>query len=241
MKSILQDVLDSLGQDYPVQSINVYSHSIVVVSHHAGMASTVLSNRPHGEELVAQAGNLLGKSALQLATMSTSANPLEAGIGLAIINSLLEPPLENQRSINAFRVLEEQGKGKKIALIGHFPFIPRLQKVAKALWVIDLDPAEGEFSPQDAPHLLPQAEVLAMTANTLITQAAEGYLALCNPAAFKIMLGPSTPLSPILFRHGLDALAGVHILDVEMVQRFLSQGASFSQLEGVEKVTLSKE
>ncbi len=74
-----------------------------------------------------------------------------------------------------------------------------------------------------------------MTANTLITQAAEGYLALCNPAAFKIMLGPSTPLSPILFRHGLDALAGVRILDVEMVQRFLSQGASFSQLEALRK------
>jgi len=241
MKPILQDLLDHLREDYPVKNIGVYAHSILVTSRFSGMASTILSSQPHAEELVAQAGSLLKKTALQLAALCTSSNSLEAGIGLATINSLLEPPPTNLRSVNVANVLEEKGKGKKIVLIGHFPFIPRLKKIAEILWVIDLNPAAGEFSPSDAPHFLPQADIVAMTANTLITNAAERYISLCSSAALKVMLGPSTPMSPILFEHGLDILAGVRITDVDTVQRFLSQGASFSQVHGVEKITLTKE
>lgn len=239
MKPILQDILDHLREDYPVKNMGVYTHSILVTSRFSGMASTILSSQPHAEEQISQAGDLLENTALQLAAMCTSTNSLEAGIGLAAINSLLEPPPTNLHSINVANVLEEKGKGKKIALIGHFPFIPRLARIAEALWVIDLNPVAGEFSPSDAPHLLPQADIVAMTANTLITNAAEEYIGLCNPAALKIMLGPSTPMSPILFEHGLDILAGIRITDVDTVQRFLSQGASFSQMQGVEKITLS--
>ncbi|MGV8026859.1 MAG: Rossmann-like domain-containing protein [Anaerolineaceae bacterium] len=240
MKPILQDLLDHLREDHPVKNIGVYAHSILVTSRFSGMASTILSSQPHAEEQISQAGDLLKKTALQLAVLCTSTNSLEAGIGLAAINSLIEPPSMNLQSINVAGVLEEKGQGKKIVLIGHFPFIPRLQKIAKALWVIDLNPAAGEFSPSDAPRFLPQADIVAMTANTLITHAAEEYISLCNPAALKIMLGPSTPMSPILFEHGLDILAGIRITDVDMVQRFLSQGASFSQVRGAEKITLSK-
>lgn len=240
MKSILQDVLNHLTKDYPVKNIGVYSHSILVTSRFSGMASTVLSDQPHGEELVPEAGYLLEKSALQLAASCTSQNSLEAGIGLAAINSLLEIPQGNVRSGNVVQILEKQGKGKKIALIGHFPFISRLKQTAKDVWVIDFNPAPGEFHPDDAPRLLPQADIIAMTANTLITKMAEDYLTQCNPSALKIMLGPSTPMSATLFEHGLDILAGVRVTDPDLVQCFLSQGASFSQLQGVEKITLFK-
>jgi len=240
MKPILQDLLDHFREDYPVKNIGVFTHSILVTSRFSGMASTILSSQPHGEELVAQAGDLLKKNALQLAAMSVSKNSLEAGIGLAAINSLIEPPQNNLHALNVANLLEEKGKEKKIALIGHFPFIPRLVKVAEAVWVIDLNPAAGEFSPCDAPRLLPQADIVALTANTLITNAAEEYINLCNPTALKIMLGPSTPMSPILFEHGLDILAGIRIIDADLVQLFLSQGAAFSQVKGIEKITLTR-
>ena len=105
--------------------------------------------------------------------------------------------------------------------------------------MIDLQPAEDEFGPEQAAQILPEADILAMTGNTLITKAAEDYLAMCRPDALKIMMGPSTPMTPVLFEHGLDILAGVRVVDPSLVYRYISQGAAFSQVQGIEKITLS--
>ncbi len=240
MKPILQNLLDHLQEDYPVKRIEICAHSTLVTSRFSGMASTIIGSQPHGEELVSQAGYLLQKTALELAAFSLSGNTLEAGIGLATINSLIDPPPVNSEKINVADLLAEKGKERKIVLIGHFPFIPKLKRVADTVWVIDLNPGEGEFSPSDAPRLLPEADIVAMTANTLITNAAEEYIRLCKSTALKIMMGPSTPMTPLLFDHGLDILAGVRITDADLVHRFIAQGASFSQVRGVEKLTLLK-
>ncbi len=211
----------------------------MVTSRISGLASTIVGCGPHGEQLVSEAGNLSEKSALKLAALCLSENTLEAGIGLAAVNSLIEPIQQNQQSLNVADVLADKGKGKRIAIIGHFPFIPKLKGIARKIWVIDLQPGEGEFSPTDAEQILPQADILAMTANTLINKAAENYLAMCRPDALKIMMGPSTPMTPILFEHGLDILAGVRVTDPTLVYQYISQGAAFSQVRGVEKITLS--
>ena len=238
MNKILQDILDHLPEDHPVKSINVYVHWILVESHHCGMASTVPGDLPHGENHVTQAGYLLEKSALELASMSCSNNTLEAGIGLAAINSLIEPPQDHLKKENVVQILKEHSRGKKVAIIGHFPFAPKLKEIAKTIWVFDLRPSEGDLSPEKAPDILPQADVVAMTANTLITKAAEGYLDLCSPSALKIMMGPSTPMTPLLFKHGFDVLAGTRITNLELARQYISQGASYSQVRGAEKLTL---
>lgn len=237
--TILEHVLATLKQDYPVSQIEVSAHWTLVTSRSSGLASTITGCGPHGEQLVQQAGELLERSALELAALCLSENTLEAAIGLAAVNSLIEPPLQNRRVINVADVLAERGSGKCIAMIGHFPFIPKLRGIAKEIWVIDLQPAEGEFSPAQAAQILPKADVLAMTGNTLINKAAEDYLAMCRPDALKIMMGPSTPMTPVLFEHGLDILAGVQVVDPTLVHRYISQGATFSQVRGIEKITLS--
>ncbi len=160
MKPILQNLLDHLQEDYPVKRIEVCAHSTLVTSRFSGMASTIIGSQPHGEELVSQAGYLLQKTALELAAFSLSGNTLEAGIGLATINSLIDPPPVNSEKINVADLLAEKGKERKIVLIGHFPFIPKLKRVADTVWVIDLNPGEGEFSPSDAPRLLPEADIV---------------------------------------------------------------------------------
>jgi len=237
--TILKHVLSTLKQDHSVSQIEVCAHWTLVTSHFGGLASTIVGCGPHGEQLVHRAGNLLENSALKLAELCLSDNTLEAGIGVAALNSLIEPPLKNRQIINVADVLTEKGKGKCIAMIGHFPFIPKLKRIAKEMWVIDLQPAEGEFCPEEAENILPKADILAMTANTLINKAAENYLAMCRPDALKIMMGPSTPMTPILFEHGLDILAGVRVVDQPLVHQYISQGAAFSQVRGIEKITLS--
>jgi uncharacterized protein (DUF4213/DUF364 family) len=54
------------------------------------------------------------------------------------------------------------------------------------------------------------------------------------------MLGPSTPLSPVLFDYGFDALSGSIVIDRDKVINCISQGANFRQVKGVRKVTLRR-
>ena len=128
-------------------------------------------------------------------------------------------------------------------MVGHFPFIPRLRERVGRLWVLEQRP-HGEDLPADAAsEVIPQADVLAITGTSLINQTFEGLMALRRPGALVLLLGPTTPLSPILFDHGVHLLSGAVVEDIDMVLRAVSQGANFRQVhrQGVRLVTIRKE
>lgn len=237
---IIEQILASISTDASVRSVLVGAHWTVVCSRGCGMASTITGGKPHGEERVRQAGQLHTQSARQLAELARSDTPLEASIGVAAINSLLEVDLSQAVELNAAAVLCERGAGKKVALVGHFPFIPKLREVASALWVIEQHPSPGEHRPEDAAELLPQADVVALTASALINQTMDYLLGLCNREALVVVLGPSTPLSPVWFERGVDILSGSIVLDEESAIRTVGQGATFQQVQGVKRVTLQQ-
>jgi uncharacterized protein (DUF4213/DUF364 family) len=109
-------------------------------------------------------GRLHLKSARELAEYARSDNPLEASLGVAAINSLLDVDERNAVEINAAEVLAGRGRGKNVALVGHFPFIPKLRQTVGQLWVIEKRPSEGEYSAESAADVIPQADVVALTA-----------------------------------------------------------------------------
>jgi uncharacterized protein (DUF4213/DUF364 family) len=79
-----------------------------------------------------------------------------------------------------------------------------------------------------------------MTGTSFINHTAEGLLSLCNKA-FVVMIGPTTPLSPLLFDYGIDALCGSKVTDEDKVIRCISEGATFKQISGVKLLTLIKD
>ncbi len=239
--NILDDLLNGLDIDAPVRSILVGVHWTVVCSRHCGMAATLMDNHVHGHSQVRDVGRLHTKSAGELAEYARSDNPLEASIGIAAINSLLEVDERQAVEINAVDVLIEHSQGKKVALVGHFPFIPRLRPAVGQLWVIEQRPAEGDYPAEAAPDLIPQADVVAITSTALINHTLDGLLRLCRPDALVMMLGPSTPLSPLLFNHGVGILSGSRIVDDAAVLRTVGQGATFQQVNGARLLTLSRD
>jgi uncharacterized protein (DUF4213/DUF364 family) len=56
-----------------------------------------------------------------------------------------------------------------------------------------------------------------------------------------MLLGPTTPLSPILFNHGVTIISGAIVVDEAAVLRTVGQGASFRQVEGVKLLTFIHE
>ena len=140
---ILGDLIQAVSPEINIESVLVGAHWTVVQSHNYGMASTVISYKPHGEERVSDVGQLTQKTAHELANYVFSDNTLEAGIGLAAINSTIIIDENNLEELGASDVLIRKGSGKRISLVGHFPFIPELKKAAKELFVLELFPSEG--------------------------------------------------------------------------------------------------
>ncbi len=238
--NILDDLINSLSVDAPVRSILVGMHWTVVCSRHCGMTSTLMSCKAHGDSQVRDVGLLHNKTARELAEYARSNNPTEASIGLAAINSLLDVDESQAVEMNAFNVLVENGQGKNVALVGHFPFIPRLRAAVGQLWVLEQRPGEGDYPAEAAPNLIPQADVVAITSSSLINHTVDELLTLCRPTALVMMLGPSTPLSSLLFDHGVNILSGSKILDESAVLRTVGQGATFQQVQGVRLLTFRK-
>ncbi|MGD8403769.1 MAG: DUF364 domain-containing protein [Anaerolineales bacterium] len=238
---LLDDLFASLSEDAPIRSILVGTHWVVVCSRFCGMASAMQSKHSHGTPDVHEAGKLHLKSARELAELVYSDSTMEVSIGMAAINSLLEIDESNSVEINAADVLADRGRGKNVALIGHFPFIARLRPSLRELWVIEQHPAEDEYPAEAAPDLLPRADVVAITSSAFINHTMEGLLELCQPEATVMVLGPTTPLSPILFDYGVDILSGTKVLDKAAVLRSVGQGASFKQVEGVKLLTFVRQ
>jgi len=74
-----------------------------------------------------------------------------------------------------------------------------VREVAGRLWVLERRPVEGDLPAEMAAEVLPQADVAAITGTSLINHTFEGLMKLCRPDALVIVLGPTAPLSPVLF------------------------------------------
>ena len=204
------------------------------------MASTVMNNQPHGESIVRDAGCLEQKGGKELAQYLLSTNSLEASIGMAALNSLLESPQQNVVQVNAFKVVAEKGVGKHVAVFGHFPYLEQIRASAKRVSVFELAPCGDEIALDQVPAILPEADVVAITSTSIINHTLDAILPYLNPNAYSVLVGPSTPLCPILFDYGFNLLAGVRIIDEAALRHFIGQASVFRQTKGAELITISK-
>ena len=211
----------------------------------AGLSSTLGgdgdAHHHGGGPPVKDASRLLTYSAGQLAALALSEHLLEASVGLATINALLDVDECDCVDVNAADVIAERGAGRNIAVVGHFPFLGQVRKLAKTMWVLELRPREGDLPATMAAEILPQADVVALTGTSLLNHTFNGLISLCRPDAFVIVLGATTPLSPLLFEVGVNAIAGTLVVDPDAALQAVSQGTTFPQIPGRRLVTLFRE
>ncbi len=239
---ILDDLISTLNFNASVKDIRQGVFHTGVLTRYCGLAATLPQDALRQEPpMVKEPGFLLHRSPIELARLSYSPSILEAVIGMATINSLLEVEENACIELNAAELIMEKGKGKRVAVVGHFPFIPRVITSAKKLWVIEKNPQKGDFGEAEADNLIPKADVVAITGTALTNHTMEHLLGLCSPNAYVIALGDTAPLSTILFDHGLDAISGTRVYDANLALRCVSQGGNFRQIKGVKRLTLMKQ
>jgi len=238
---ILDDLVSTLNTEAKVRDIRMGLFHTAVLTRSCGLAATLPRDALQQEQPSArEPGRLLEKSALELVRMSYSNIILEAAIGMAAINSLLDVNEEKCLELNASELIAEKGKGKKVAIVGHFPFIPRLREIVKELWVIEKNQREDDLPEVEAENIIPQADVVGITGTAFTNHTIEKLLKLCRPQAYVVMLGDTAPLSTVLFDYGIDAISGTRVIDPELALRCVSQGATYRQIKGIRKLTMVK-
>lgn len=205
-----------------------------------GLAATLSGFHEHsGEPQIPQAGTLVGRSTSELVADLQAPNSPQMSLAMATLNALLPPPSTMQAQ-NAMQLIASRGQGKHVVLVGHFPFVDALRSKVGHLSVIDEHPLEGDYPADAAPDILPQANFIAITGMVLMNGTFESLMALCPPGVEVMLLGPSTPLSPVLFEYGIRILAGAWVENTAAVLRTVGQGGNFRQVHhaGVRLLTM---
>jgi uncharacterized protein (DUF4213/DUF364 family) len=242
--TILNELLNTVladSPDLPVQDVLIGLYWTAVTSRATGVASTLAPDPCCLAEEIGGVGHLHECSAHELASLLLSDHMLEVGVGLAALNSLITIPEERCVEINARDLMLERSHGRKVALIGHFGFAKKLREAADEVWVLELEPGPGDLPAEAAPELVPQADVVGLTANTLMNGTFEGLAELFAPGALTVMIGPSTPMCPVLFEYGVEVLAGSQVGDPAALWRYAGQGSSLHRVPGLRRLILARE
>lgn len=243
--TIIDALLAKLGTNAPVRQVLVGTFWTAVVLDtdppHCGLASTLRGETHHEGPPIPQAGRVLEYSGQELAEWLRSSSTLEASIGMAAFNALLEVDEVACTEINAEEVTVERGADRRIAIVGHFPFVERVRRAADTCWVLEQHPHPGDLPAEYADEVLPRTDVVALTGTSLINHTFDDLIDLCRPDAFVILLGASAPLSPVLFDYRVDAVCGTRVVDVPAALQAVSQGATFRQIPGKRLLTMMRE
>jgi uncharacterized protein (DUF4213/DUF364 family) len=187
------------------------------------------------------AGALLESGALELAGLMRSASTLEASIGMAAFNALLDVDESACVEVNAHHIIRQRGAGRRVAIVGHFPFVESVRSVAAHCDVLELDPQSGDLPADQAADVLPKADVVAITGTSIVNHTFDGLVAACSPAAYVVVLGGSAPLTPVLFDFGVDVVAGTVVVDCAAALRTVGQGATFRQIRGKRLLVMARQ
>jgi len=220
------------GRKARVEKVCIGLHWTAVRSRTVGMAHTYKTAR---KVEIEGSGELEGMSAASLARRLLSWEPLEASLGTAALNSLMEPAGE-RGSIN--EIIMDRARGRTVTVIGRFPFNEDVKRVAGKAHFLEMEPEKGELPSHAAERVIPESDMAVISATALINHSLQRLLELAS-GSYAVVLGPSTPMSKVLFKYGADVLAGVRVTDPGAVFRSVAQGAkSFGKLAGIEPVCL---
>ena len=160
-----------------------------------------------------------GLSLKELAQAAKSWNLTEAGFGMAAVNAYYNTP-ERLDSLGAYEPFERYCtngvdlQGKHIGVVGHLNMPPSVYEQAASLRILERNPRPGDYPDSSCDWLLPQCDVVIITASTLVNKTLPRLLEL-SKNAYTILAGPSCPLCPQLLELGIDRIAGLVITDTE--------------------------
>ena len=202
-------------------------------------------------------GGITGDRLRDVAGCVKSWNFIEASIGMAAINCFYNDPEKiamykagsvvkgidgnsDNDEQDAFNALASSAAGKDVAVIGRFPHLESQLSPICRLSVLERNPEPGDYPDSACEYILAGQDMVFITGMTLTNKTLPRLLQLVRPGARVIMVGPSVPISPVLYRYGVTDLDGFCVTDAEKADRLVRRGDNMSIFQCGKKITVSK-
>ena len=170
---------------------------------------------------------LAGRSAEELIEKLQADSPIDAAVGLACINALINRPQPDQLAGDIMEQLS-LGPDDQVGMVGNFqPIVKRIKPTGAKLHIFErIEAPSGNLLPaEDAKRVLPDCSVALITATTLINHTLDDLIEAASPCREVVLLGASTPLCPEAFRQtAVTMISGVTIPEPEPVLQIISEG-----------------
>ena len=226
MWEMYDELVDGISKDAVVDDMAIGAFGAYVRSG-SGVGITSSADATWRELMLAKKS--IGMPLRELAKCVKSWSFEEASLGLAAINAwyndltrLRDLGLNipdtihvEDRSADPFISLQREVKGKKVTIIGHFPYIDQLLAPVCSLSVIEkFNPKDGDYPEQAADYLIPDSDYVFISAYTFVEKSLPRFLKICGKAHVTIV-GSSSPITPILRRYGVNDIAGFAVKNGE--------------------------
>lgn len=203
-----------------------WSRAVVTTELGAGLGAVL-----EGETRPPTAAEALEGAPLRdAAALIRSWNFPEAALGLAAVNAYYNAPEiaraagvplpdarhGEDRVNDPFIMSQNLVRGKKVCVVGHFPYLETLFEPVCDLSIVEWEPEEdGDYPFSAGEALIPESEVVFLSARSLVDKTFPRLLELSRGASHVVLVGPITPLAPLLLEAGIDDLSGFVIREPE--------------------------
>lgn len=229
---IEQALVNSIDIEVEVDKIMVgFNWTMVTAGNYCGIARSP-SRGTEGARTIRPEGGFAGRSLKSIAQMLYSTDALSRSVSLAAINAFYNRPDSDKQAkssmASGFSSIEAPGEG--VVIIGGFRGVTKRLTAAK---IVEREPRPEDVPIDQAAETIANAKTLAITAQTLMNGSLEPLLLASQNVKRRMLIGPSTPLSPTLFDYGLTDLNGMAVYDREAIERFICETGTMIMLDGI--------
>ena len=212
---IERDLAASVDTDLLVDKVLVgLNWTMVYAGEFCGIARSPERGTEGARSILTEAG-FRGRRLKDLAKMICSTDSLSRSMGLAAINAFWNRPVENSEK-SGFSRFDPPGEG--LVIIGGFRDSKKRLPKAK---IVEREPVSDDVDISDAGRTIANAKYLAITAQTLMNGSLEPLLRASKMVPFRMLIGPSAPLCPVLLDYGLDDVSGNVVVHRDATEQFI--------------------
>jgi len=228
--------------------IGIFFTGVKLSTSHAGVAFTPIGEIPEAvccptsAARMPMAGNLEEKPISEILRYSLDPNVLKSAIGVATLNALSQLIIESEHGLeypiikdtDGFDLLKIQ-PAETASLIGAFgPYIRRLKIMGNPFFIVErniqtLRPDEMKYyKPEsDMSFALKESDVVIVTGTAIVNHSIDRVLSFFRNGKRTAIIGPTASMIPdAFFERGVNVMAGVRIVEPDLMIKILKQGGS---------------
>jgi uncharacterized protein len=231
MNNIQEKILHFLKDrnwEEPVREVRIglgYT-AVQLESDNTGLAYTFRQDLPPGCSVFSGLRPLAGRKIGELFPLLCSEEKLEASVGLASVNALVNHQVPGALAGDVLDFVSIQPQDE-VGMVGFFsPMIPVLQGKAKRLHIFERWEQPGLILPEEAAYdLLPKCQIVLITSTTIINKTLDPLLKAAGSCREVVLIGASTPFLKEAFEDTpVTMLSGVEVTDPDKLLQVISEG-----------------